>query len=156
MHLFGSIQHSWGSWMFTYPFHLTPMGKIMGLDGLWSKSLLLWRRADSGKTKLFLLPIPVSPNSYFCSIEYWNFSSRNLDAHQASPVHGWLSQVFSRGFSLQLRKTRARPQARWHGPQPGQRSVRLLPDAWLGKNPPGSFGVQCWLQSPYKGTSVHG
>lgn len=113
MHLFGSIQHSWGNWMSTYPFCLSPMGEIMGWDGLWSEAVLIWGRADSRKAKVFLLPTPMSPNSYFFApTECWNFSSRNLDAHQGSLIHGWMSQC-SLGAS----------DCSWKRLEPGHRPV---------------------------------
>lgn len=119
-----------------------PCGKNLGWDGLWSEVVLLCRRADSGKTKLFLLPTPVSPNS---SIFLLPQSTGTSLLETWMPTKPLLSMgnisVFSRGFSLQLRKARARSQASWHGPQPGQRSLCLLSDARVGKTPPGSFGV---------------
>ena len=52
-------------------------------------TVLLWRRDDASKIKLFSLPTWMHPNLFvflfcFTPAEYWNFSSGNLDFHKVS------------------------------------------------------------------------
>lgn len=40
--------------------------------------------------------------------------------------------------------------------QPTLRAVCLLSDAQMGESPPKSVGMQCWIPSSHRGTSVYG
>lgn len=53
--------------------------------------MLSWRRDEAGNIKLFLLLTPICSNSYiFAPMEYWNFSSWNLEFHKGFLTQGWL------------------------------------------------------------------
>lgn len=66
MSLFGRVLHSWGNQMLTHTYSLFSTGEITGQDDLsWPYAVLPWGRSDTGKVKLFLLPLPMHPNSYF-------------------------------------------------------------------------------------------
>ena len=134
--------------MLSHMLSLSLVGEIIGQEDLSALSRMALGEGDVGKVKLFLLPIPMCPNLYFfAETMCWNFSSRNLDCL----VHGWLSKmVFSKGSWVTTEGLEPVHRS-LEDPLPRSRSLRVLPNAWVGKTPLNSLGIGCWIpQLPKK------
>lgn len=96
--LFGSILQSWGRWVLI---HTLPMGGIMDREGLLGTELCHLGKGWRERSPTIPLTLSnVSKHIYiFCPAVCCNLSAGNLDLHEGSLVHGWLSKtVFSKGF----------------------------------------------------------
>ena len=123
--------------------YLSPEEAISGQKDLsWLWDVTSCRRVVVGKVKIFLFLCPIWVSYKFAFFFFplmlcWNSSVGNLDFHNSSLIHGWLSKgppgPWGRGGGASLQAT-AESQA-------VVRSVCLLPDMWIGRTPSGPLDV---------------
>ena len=90
--LFGGILRSWGSWVLLHQLSLSPQEESwVEKMSLGPELCCLGGKAMCGNLKLFLLPSPMHPNSFFSFLsngDVLEFLHWNLDFHKGSLING--------------------------------------------------------------------